>query len=178
MRDANNPSGTAPTALITIQTKSGKGLGILTIAMLAAGIALLAFGAVEFKRALASKSWPSVTGAITSSSIQKKQTRKNNRTVISYYPRVQYRYTVAGKTHSADRIAFGGTAGGSRSKAQKIVNQYPSGKTLPVYYDPDDPSVAALETGHSLMAIVIILAGLVFLCAGIACFRAWRRQHR
>jgi hypothetical protein len=159
------------------ESSSSKGLGILTLAMLVAGVVLMSFGGVEFKRALDSKSWPSTAGTITNSYLQKNREKKKNRWVTTYFPRVEYRYTVADKTFSAGRIAFGGTSGSNQIKAHNVIAKYPPGKAVQVYYNPDDPTVAVLEAGHSFKAIVIVLAGLVFLGAGMLCFRAWRRQR-
>jgi len=159
------------------KSKSDKSLGILTLALVAAGVALLAWGGYEIKRAYESRGWPNTQGTITSSYI-KKENRKdsNNRYRTTYYPKVQYQYQVEGKYYSCNRIAFGGVSGGKRSKAKKVVDSYPSGKKVTVYYNPQDPGVGVLKAGFSWGALLAFLAGLVFFGAGIMCYRAYRRN--
>ena len=159
------------------KSKPDKNLGILTLALLAAGVGLLAWGGYEIKRAYESRGWPNTQGTITSSYI-KKENRKdsNNRYRTTYYPRIKYQYQVEGKYYSCNRIAFGGVSGGKRSKAKKVVDSYPSGKKVRVYYNPQDPGVGVLKAGFSWGALLAFLAGLVFFGAGIMCYRAYRRN--
>jgi hypothetical protein len=157
--------------------KQDKGLGIITLAMFAAGIVLLAWGGNELWRAYKSQTWPDTQGTITSSYIHKQWTRDSkSRSRAHYYPKVSYRYTVGGKSYSCNRIAFGGESGGKRGRAKKVVDRYPSGKKVTVYYNPQDPQVAVLKAGFSWGAILAFLAGLVFLVVGIVCLKAYRRQ--
>ena len=157
--------------------KSDKSLGILTLAMLAAGAGLLLWGGYEINRAYESRSWPNTQGTITSSYI-KKENRKdsNNSYKTTYYPKVNYQYQVEGKYYSCNRIAFGGVSGGKRSKAKKVVDRYPSGKKVTVYYNPKDPGVAVLKAGFSWGALFAFLTGLIFFGVGIMFYRISRRN--
>ena len=74
-------------------------------------------------------------------------------------------------------MAFGGFSEDSRRKAQKIVDQYPKGMALTVYYDPNDPSVAVLKAGYRLAAYAMVAAGLALCAGGMLGFRAWRRKQ-
>ena len=166
-----------PTALSGAKAKSGKGLGILTMAMFAAGIFLLAWGGYEMKRAYESRSWPNTQGTVISSYIDKRSHRDSNkRTSIVYTPKIQYQYQVEGKHYTCKRIAFGGESGGKRSKAKKVVDRYPSGKKVTVYYNPQDPKVAVLKAGFSWGAILAFLAGGIFFGVGVMGFKAYRRN--
>lgn len=166
-----------PSALHGARAKSGKNVGILTLAMFAAGIFLLAWGGYEIKRAYESRNWPDTLGTIISSHISKQTTRDSkSRTRTSYTPRIQYQYQVGGQHYTCKRIEFGGESGGRRSKAKKVVDQYPSGKKVKVYYNPQDPKVAVLKAGFSWGAIFAFLAGIVFFGAGVVCFKAYRRN--
>lgn len=166
-----------PAALPGVKATSEKGLGILTLAVFAAGIFLLAWGGYEIKRAYESRGWPNTQGSIISSHIDKQSRRdSNHRTRTYYYPKVQYQYQVEGKHYTCNRIEFGGESGGKRSRAKKVVDSYPSGKKVKVYYHPQDPQVAVLKAGFSWGALLVFIAGLVFLGAGIVCYRAFRRN--
>lgn len=160
-----------------IQVKSAKGLAILTLGMFAAGIFLMAWGGNELKKAYESRSWPGTPGTITSAYIQTSHHRSSEgRSSTSYAPKVSYRYTVEGKTHMCDRIAFGGASGGMESWAKAVVDEYPSGKQVTVHYNPQDPSVAVLKTGFSWGALLLVLAGVVFFGVGVLCYKGYRSK--
>lgn len=166
-----------PAALSGAKAKSDKGLGILTLAMFAAGIFLLAWGGYEIRRAYESRSWPNTQGTVIASYIDKRSHRdSNNHTRIVYTPKIRYQYQVEGKHYTCKRIAFGGESGGKRSKAKKVVDKYPSGKKVTVYYNPQDPKVAVLKAGFSWGAVFAFLAGIVFFAVGVMGFKAYRRN--
>ncbi|OQY06105.1 MAG: hypothetical protein B6I22_06265 [Desulfobacteraceae bacterium 4572_123] len=154
------------------KAKSRKPPILLSIAFLAGGIFLIAWGANELKGAYQSKSWPSTQGKITSSYIKKQVNRdSSNRTTTSFSAMVHYRYMVGGTTYPGDRICFGGTYSGSkRSLAKKVADSYPKGKKVTVYYDPENPKGAVLKTGFRWTTFVAFILGLIFLCVGIACY--------
>jgi len=170
-------SAESSSGLPRAKPKSDKSLGILTLAMLAAGAGLLLWGGYEINRAYESRGWPNTQGTIMSSYI-KKENRKdsNNRYRTTYYPRVKYQYQVEGKYYSCNRIAFGGVSVGKRSKAKKVVDRYPSGKKVTVYYNPQDPGVGVLKAGFSWGALLAFLFGLVFFGLGVLFFRTSRRN--
>ena len=166
-----------PPALSGTKAKFDKGLGILTLAMFAGGIFLLTWGGYEMKRAYESRIWPDTQGTVTSSRIGKHSHRdSNNHTRIVYTPKIRYQYQVEGKHYTCNRIEFGGKSGGKRSKAKKVVDKYPSGKKVTVYYNPQDPKVAALKAGFSWGALFAFLAGIIFFGVGVMGFKAYRRN--
>ncbi|OPX41020.1 MAG: hypothetical protein DRG82_01810 [Deltaproteobacteria bacterium] len=169
-----------PTTSSRAKAKSRRDLGILTLAMFASGIFLLAWGGYELKGAQESSNWPSTQGTIISSRVSK-QTRRDSKTrrnVITYYPRVQFKYTVNGRPYTSNRIEFGGTSGGMERVAKRVVNRYPSGKKVNVYYNPKDPQYAILEAGFTWSGLFIFLGGIVFFAVGIICFRSYRRSGK
>lgn len=131
----------------SVRSKASRAKGLLTLSLFAAGMALLGWGLFELQRAMESHGWPSTTGTITRSEVHQVENRKENQTDTIYYPRIHYRYSVFGQGYTAGRIVFGGLSGGDQSKAKKIVDQYPAGSPVTVYYDPGDPSVAVLNAG-------------------------------
>ncbi len=173
----NTTSTSAP--LPGAEARSSKGLGILTLAMFAAGIFLMAWGGNELKRAYESRSWPNTPGTITSAYIQKSHHRSSEgHSTTSYTPKVGYRYIVEGKIYTCDRIAFGGKSGGKRSKAKAVVDEYPSGRQVTVYYNPRDPKIAVLKAGFSWGAILVALAGVVFFGVGILCYKGYQSNKQ
>lgn len=158
--------------------KSDKNLGILTLAMFAAGIFLMAWGVYEIKGSNESRNWPSTQGTISSSYISE-QTRRdsNRRTSITYFPRVLYQYKVDGRHYTSHRIEFGGESGGMKRMAKKVVDKYPAGKKVTVHYNPQDPQYAILEAGFTWSSLIVFLAGIAFLGVGVLGFKAYRRER-
>jgi len=55
---------------------------------------------------------------------------------------------VEGKIYACDRMSFSGGEGGEKkSESQAVVDRYPSGHKVIVYYNPKHPEKAVLERG-------------------------------
>jgi hypothetical protein len=91
------------------------------------------------RKASAMQAWSSAPGSIVESELR---SRKRSRRRI-YYPHIVYQYTVMGQTYTGKRISPGVDSGSSR--ARELVAKYPPGAPVTVYYDPQNPSDAALE---------------------------------
>ena len=76
---------------------------------------------------------------------------------------VTYAYTAGGTTLQGNRVSVGVTGGNARA----IVQKYPAGTDVQVFYDPSKSSSAVLEPGGSglkallVVAVVVILGGMV-----------------
>lgn len=94
-----------------------------------------------------SSSWSSVPGKITSSRIEKRSSFDwhDNRRYTRYVPAIKYSYTVEGNPYQAERIGNGIYIGMTRNAVSHWTKRFPTGTTLPVYYNPADPSDAVLE---------------------------------
>ena len=148
--------------------------------MFAAGISLMALGGYEIKGSRESRNWPRTQGTITYSGVLKSTHRdSNHRTQTTYIPKVSYRYQVKGRKYTGDRIEFGvGESGGSMKSAQKVKDRYPSGKKVPVYYNPQDPKYAILEAGFTWRSVFLFLGGVVFFAVGVFSLKAYLRNRR
>ena len=157
-----------------------RGLIFLILGMFAAGVVLMAWGGYEIKGSRESGSWPSVQGTISSSSVSKRTSRgSDHRTRTTYYPKVGFQYQVDGRRYTSSRIAFGtGESGGSAKWARKVVNTYPVGKTVAVYYNPQDPQYGVLESGFTWRSLIVLLAGIAFFAAGVLCVKAKLNKGR
>ena len=116
------------------------------------------------------KTWPTTTGTVLASYLERRRSSNNSGTVN--YPVVEYSYQVGGQIHRSSRIAPGSDVGGTG--AEKMIQPYPVGAQLTVYYNPQNPAEAVLEKKTPMQWIMwVVLAALnVMLCgmAGIFAF--------
>ena len=169
-----------PTVSFGLKGERNKDLVILFLVMFAAGVSLMALGGYEIKGSQQSHNWPSTQGTITYSGVHKSTHKdSNHRTQTTYTPKVAYRYQVKGRQYTSDRIEFGvGQSGGSKKSAQKVMDRYPSGKKVPVYYNAQDPKYAILESGFTGRSLFIFFGGVVFFAAGVFSLKAYLRNRR
>lgn len=125
------------------------GLG-LTCGVLAAGIAVRLVTA--YRASIRSRSWKVTQGRITHSEMIWVGARSR-----SPRPKVKYAYAIEGTPYEGRRIVFEYSHVYSREAVEPILNAYPIGATVPVYYDPDRPQDSTLRQTH-----LGILEGLVF----------------
>lgn len=88
----------------------------------------------------ASLAWHMTTGKIVKSRVE---VLGGEHTTVS--PRIVYEYDVYGRTYQGEQIRAGGLWRGPTRSAYDIVDSYPVGATVTVYYDPNNPEDAALE---------------------------------
>ncbi len=154
---------------------------ILTI--LIGGIFTLVFGGVGIfmlnryrearREAKESKDWLSTSGLISFSDISTiTPTREVDITRSpTYAPVVEYTYTVQGIAYRGKRIGFGTVISSTRTEAASIIERYPVGTVVNVYYDPHNPAEAVLEqkvgsqTGFLVLICICILLGICA-CSG------------
>ena len=134
---------------------------ILFSVLLVDGILL---GIILYTRGKVAKasSWPSTMGTVTFSNLEWRRGSKGSSVA---YPVVQYSYQVMGQMLQGRRVMPGPESGGSW--AHKVVERYPAGAQVMVYYDPNNPSDAVLERGMpgyiKWLWVALILTDL-FLC--------------
>ena len=130
-----------------------------------------------------SRSWPTVKGKIIHSELTEdiQQERDSDdgriRETTMYGVKLAYSYSVDGHVFQGDRIYWSdGIKTNVDGPARKILENYPLGKRVAVYYQPDKPAFALLEpfttkgvTMIGVFAAAFFAFGLVFL--GLA-FRA------
>jgi hypothetical protein len=136
------------------------------ITQLFMGVLILALGFALVKMVLktrTSKDWANTVGTIIESRIEVQKDSEGQ----TDHPIVAYEYTVNGQLFRSQQIDFGGEGSGGTG-AKSLVKKYPSGKSVTVYYNPNNPSEAVLErsaVGAMLMfglGLVILIAVLVY----------------
>ena len=115
------------------------------------------------RKASVSRNWPMTTGKILAAGIEPRSSRSGSSGYsTSYYPVVQYEYTVNGQRYLGNRITFGMAVGyGWTGMAQKQITGYSVGSNVAVFYDPNQPENAVLErtagTGSRILWLVAIM---------------------
>ena len=114
------------------------------------------------------KSWSSTMGTVVNSYLERRRS-SNNRGSVNY-PVVQYAYQVDGQMLQGSKIAPGMNVGGTG--AGRVVERYPAGAQVMVFYDPKNPSDAVLETkAQAQWVLWLVLAVMdVMLCGMAAAF--------
>lgn len=115
--------------------------------------------------------WPRAQGEVTRSSISLEDSSTSwDNPQKTYKANIQYEYSVGRKQYCGNKICIGGQLQLSlKGKADRYCAEYPVGRAVVVYYNPDNPAVAVLErreetswfylVGGAVMAIV----GFLFL---------------
>ena len=91
-------------------------------------------GAIEF---------PTTEGRITASDVEFDAGAKDP----FYKPDMVYQYQVSGQVRNGNHVRFEDNWNGDLAEAREIVDAFPVGRTVAVYYDPDDPRQSALRVG-------------------------------
>jgi Protein of unknown function (DUF3592) len=109
--------------------------------------------------------WPATKGTVINSIVQ--AIKKNptdpdydsSDTEVFNQPLVEYEYTVNGRKLRGSRITIGDKTSGY--ELESILDRYPVGTTVTVYYDPANPKNAVLE--RDLPKIVFVGVGCLLL---------------
>lgn len=89
----------------------------------------------------AARTWPSTSGKVIKSRVE---VSGGDHTSVS--PHVEYEYEVAGYKYQASQLKAGwGSTHSNYGRAYDVVDHYPEGAEVRVYYNPLNPAEAALE---------------------------------
>ena len=102
--------------------------------------------------------WPSTMGTVHASYLERRSSSEGGST---NYPVVQYSYQVGGQPYQGMKIAPGPEVGGTG--AGKVVGRYPAGAQVMVFYNPQNPADAVLETKAPAQWIMWLLL-VIFDC--------------
>lgn len=139
--------------------------------MLGAGLVLLMLSGSTFIRYLGSGDYVQVPGQIVSSKFQVDD--GEGTTTGSYFARIKYTYSVNDKVYESDRVYFG--YGGdwviflpiNRTQAENLVEEYPVGTEVIVYYDSDDPAMSVLKKEASWFLYLMFVGGMALVGSGM-----------
>ncbi len=148
---------------------------VYIVSLLILGLGLVVFGVLLeiktvriFNKASESLSWPTTKGEVISSKVE----TYGGWEKTSYKARVVYMYYVKDTNYSAESVSLKAIDNKDYFYAAQVVKQYSVGKSVTVYYKPENPEVALLELIEgpyiSLVAVIFFIAvGLFILIYGI-----------
>ncbi|HZK61325.1 MAG TPA: DUF3592 domain-containing protein [Anaerovoracaceae bacterium] len=111
-----------------------------------------------------SKSWPTVPGTITRSNVD--IWRSDGKT--HYQPDIAYNYAVDGKKYSSSKITVGDPPlDNNVTLAKRLQAEYPAGKEVVVYYDPELPESSALKPGTKTGDYLLAAIAAIFFFVGL-----------
>lgn len=122
-------------------SKLGKTIFVLGLPLYAT---VLWLQLLSFSRACRSLNWPAADGAIAESRVERNWGIHGPHSTLI----IRYTYVAAGKRLQNDTVGFGLFRGMlTWGHADRKAGQYPKGRAVKVFYDPDNPELACLETG-------------------------------
>ena len=127
------------------------------------GVGALGGGVWTLIRSLRCEHWPTTEGVIEQAELKYHSSDHGSG---SYSASITYDYQVAGVHYPGTRLAFGEMSSSS-GYPQGILDRFPVGKKVRVYYSPDVPQLAVLETGIHGGTWVCFGVGTLFVLAGI-----------
>ena len=136
----------------------------LSLVLMVSGAVAIALGLIIVVMAVLSLSWPSTPGNIVSSKITVLHGKG-----VSYRPEVVYKYLVGGnKFEGTSFWMFDDNVG--RSRAYELMEEFPPGARITVYYDPISPNRAVLKPGVNAFTFVVGAIGCVAFVLGALLF--------
>lgn len=147
------------------------------------GLIAMLFGLQGIYKAHASKSWPSTTGQVTVSKLEKRykdghmqeqerqfSSERRRREIdrnTTFMAKIHYSYSVNSQDYEGQRVSFGGVSTNNPKDAQRVLKRYPRGKEVKVYYHPQNPKDSLLEPGITGSAFFLPGLGGLFMGVGL-----------
>ena len=139
---------------------------VIFLLPLAVGLYILVIGIWDVVNAWKTRSWNSVEGTIVHLAVWDASQFENN----DYELNVVYEYEVDGEKYKSSRVRYAWTGNGPSYRKQKkfareFYQQHKDSDKVKVYYNPNKPSVAVLETGlrpHSFFGVRNSVSILLF----------------
>lgn len=153
-----------------MSAKSNPLVGLLITVI---GIGFAIWGAIVVMEARSAANWPTVEGTIISSTLEHRvNTTSSGKGKWYYEARVKYGYSVDGVGYESKRVSFKSASYQYKSEVipSTQVRRYPANKTVEVYYNPEDPEKAVLETEITFMTYIGLLIGAFLTGLGVLLF--------
>lgn len=138
---------------------------VIGVAFIMFSIYMLKHALFDYKKALASKHWPAVSGQLTTVTLFGLR-NINGKMLDANRLAVEYCYEIAGKSYIGNALAFYTLV---YPQTYEFAKMHASGSEIRVYYNPDRPTDSVLLTGvNKDKPYSDIIIGAITLVAGIA----------
>lgn len=154
--------------------KIPRGVQVFCALFAVIGLVVVGAGGWTLVKSIRSEQWPVTDGIVQSAEMKSSSGRHGGTT---YSAAVTYSYQVAGVSYTGAKVAIGSMSSSS-AYAGGILNRYPVGKKVSVYYSPGDPSDAVLETGIHGGTWICFGVGTAFTLFGIMFLQILRAAAR
>ena len=129
------------------------------------GLGVLIYGARDLYYGLTMNRWPGTSGKVIVSQLARSS--KTSRGYNFYAADVQYNYSVSGKDYVSSRVTMRDVEVPRTKYAQSIIDRYPVGAAVKVFYNPSHPELAVLDNKLNIWVFFPVIAGGLFALAGI-----------
>ena len=120
----------------------------LLIALIITASIVLIFLYVKQESALSSDSinWLGTSAVIASSHIRREWDKNQGSPKTQYWFELQYNYEIEKQTYLGERYAFHGNPSfKTKAEAEKLLEEFPIGKTITIYYQPGNPQESVIK---------------------------------
>ena len=146
----------------------------LCLFLLIAGVVFLATHVKQFSQALGSSGWPTATATIRSASVGDDDSQAESSQTKPAM--VVYEYQYGSTKYSSERISF--RAGPDKQKLRRLLGDKAATKTVTVFVDPQEPSLAVIFPGVPLLLWLKLLSAIAIIVAGGVCIAVcWVRSQ-
>lgn len=122
----------------------------MTVALGAFGVAIALFALMFQRQSSAAKKWPVVQGRIKTSGLEEFRAAPEegrSQGTTKFQSKVQYSYRYNNVDYTSSQASYDGqVTSTSRWAIERLAKKYPTGKTVNVHVNPENPSQAVLET--------------------------------
>jgi hypothetical protein len=133
-------------------------LDLFCVVMLVGSLATEVYTVGMFSHAVAATSWPTTEGTILTSTM----VRKPDGLKEAFEAEIRYRYSVEGVQFESSTVRSRGTASEYQFDVDAVLEKFPVGERVPVYFDPASPRRSYLEVGVDWINYVLIVSPLFF----------------
>ena len=122
----------------------------------------------DVQTAKASKLWPFVFGRIIDVDVHKQRTKStSSKQQYVYKIRVRYEYIVDGVKYTSNKLNLSQVATSNKRKVDAHALELINKDSIKIFYNPENPEFAILETGISSGIKFMLFCGVTFFLAGI-----------
>jgi len=156
------------------EKKPHLGLIVFCLVMFTASLAVEFFTVRSFLRAYQIASWPIVQGVV-----QRSELGTEFVGAMRYTAHIVYDYNVDGIPYSSSSIRERGASNKHRWDVEAVVDKFPAGSEVTVYYNEADHSQSYLEAGLDFVYYIIIISPLVFaFMFGTGFYELYKKRRR